>query len=498
MLKGFTRRFKPLDILTPEELEAVHRGALYTLEKTGLRVDHDATLTLCVQSGCQVDVEAKRVRMPPWLVEECLRKCPSHYLLKARNRDQDLMVGGNTVYFMQGMGMRHLDLETWEARPAKAGEHKQAMVVADALENVHLADGVFFYMEREKIPPVMVMLENLASGLRYSSKAEQFGYQRDCEIFAIQMAEALGINLNPELDSAAPLTIYGGALDAAFRYVQAGIPIEPTVTIGLGSAGPATLAGSLVLATAMIMGWTVLVQLIRPGAPMSIQQGMSPADMRTGYGRVATPLDSLGGTIINQMLRRYEIPSCSSAGFSSNSRKIDYQVGYEKALGTLIDAMSGGHLLIFQGGSGGELLYHPVLSILDDDIAGWVGRFLEGVSVTDETLAIDLINQVGPIPGHYLGTAHTREWWRKEQYFPKSAIHEPYPEWIASGKRDALMLAQERMGEILATHKPLPLTPGEEEALESILREARDYYRKRGEISDNEWAQYMNALEDAH
>jgi trimethylamine:corrinoid methyltransferase-like protein len=175
------------------------------------------------------------VRIPPSLVEECLRQCPSNYVLKGRNRDQDLMVGGNTVYFMQGMGMRYLDLDSWETRPATAQEHREAMIVADALENTHLADGVFFYMERQNVPPVMVMLENLASGLRNSSKAEQFGYQKDCEIFAIRMAQALGINLNPELDSASPLTIYGGAVEAAFRYVEAGIPIQPCSSMTMGS-----------------------------------------------------------------------------------------------------------------------------------------------------------------------------------------------------------------------------------------------------------------------
>lgn len=495
MIKGFTRRARPFEVLTPEELESVHRGALYVLEKTGMRVEHERMLRLCAQNGCQVDFEATRVRVPPALVEECLRRCPSHYLLRARNRDQDLMVGGNTVYFMQGMGMRTFDLETWEPRPATAREHREAMIVADALDNVHLADGVFFYMERERIPPVMIMLENLASGLRHSSKAEQFGYQRDCEIFAIQMADALGINLNPELDSASPLTIYGGAVEAAFRYVEAAIPIEPTVTGGMGSESPATLAGSLVLATAMILGWTTLVQLIKPGAPMSIQHGIAPVDMRTGLGRAATPQEALGTVLVNQILRRYRIPSCSGCGFTSNSREIDYQVGFEKGLGTLIDALSGGHLLIFQGGSGHELLFHPVLSILDNDIAGWVGRFIEGVTVTDDTLAIDLINQVGPIPGHYLGAAHTREWWRKEQYLPRTASYEPYQVWLESGKKDALALAKEHMDQILATHRPQPLTVEQEQAIERILKEARDYYRKRGEIPDEEWAVYMRTLE---
>jgi trimethylamine--corrinoid protein Co-methyltransferase len=382
------------------------------------------------------------------------------------------------------MGMRYLDLDTWETRPATADEHREAMIVADALDNVHLADGVFFYMERTRVPPSMVMLENLASGLRHCSKAQQFGYQQGCEIFAIQIAEALDINLNAELDSAAPLSLHSGAAEAAFRYVEAGIPIEPTISIATGSEGPATLAGSLVLAVAMTLGWVVLAQSIRPGTPLSIQQGNGPMDMRTGHVLFGAVEGGLSCAMMNQMLRRYRIPSCSSAGFSSTSKKIDYQVGYQKGMGALIDALSGGHLLIFQGGSGGELAYHPVLSILDDDIAGWIGRFLEGVSVTDETMAVDLINRVGPIPGHYLSTAHTREWWRVEQHLPQVADLTPYPVWVQGGKKDALQLAKEKMADILDRHKPAPLPATQEADVERILSEARQYYRKQGLISE--------------
>jgi trimethylamine--corrinoid protein Co-methyltransferase len=495
VLKGFTRKFRPVDLLAEEEVEAIHRGALYVLQKTGLRVEHQRALELYASHGCSVDRDERLVRIPTGLVEESLRRCPSSYLLRARNPAQDLMVGGNTVYFMQGMGMRYVDLDTWETRPATAAEHREAMVVADALENVHLADGIFFYMERQGIPPVMVMLENLVSGLRHSTKAQQFGYQKDCEIFAIQIAEALEINLNPELDSASPLTIYGGAVEAAFRYVEAGIPIEPCSSMTMGSEGPATLAGAMVLAVAVVMAWAVLAQLIKTGAPMSIQHGLKPMDMRRGSARFGSPEYALTGAMMNQMLRRYGIPSCPGSGFTSLSKKIDYQVGYEKSLGALISALSGGHLQIFQGGSSAELLYHPALSILDDDVAGWIGRFLEGVTVTDETLAIDLINQVGPIPGHYLSTAHTREWWRKEQFLPQAADLEAYPVWVRSGKKDALALARERMEQILVTHQPEPLTADQEQAVVDILREAREYYRTKGLIADEAWSGYVEALE---
>jgi trimethylamine--corrinoid protein Co-methyltransferase len=494
MINGFTRKFKPLDLLTVEEVEAIHRGALFVLEKTGMRVEHEAALQLCADGGCQVDFDERRIRFPSALVEESIRRTPSSYVLKARDPDQDLMIGGNTMYFMQGMGMRYLDLETLETRPATIAEHRDAMIVGDALENIHIADGVFFYMEREGIPPVMVMLENLASSIRYSSKAQQFGYQKDCSIFAIQMAKALGINLDSELDTVSPLTIFGDTLDAAFRYIEAGIPIQPTVSITMGSEGPATKAGAIVLAVAMVMAWAVITQLKKSGAPMSVQHGNGPMNMTSGSVIFGTVDGALSSAMMNQMLRRYEIPSCASSGFSSNSKSIDFQVAYEKSLGALIDALSGNHMQIFQGGSQGELSYHPLQSILDDDVAGWIGRYLEGVTTNDETLAIDVINQVGPIPGHYLSTAHTREWWQSEQWLPKSADLEAYPVWVRSGKKDALALAKERMDQILATHKPTPLTADQEQSIEGILQEARQFYRDKNLISDEEWSIYMKTL----
>jgi hypothetical protein len=50
------------------------------------------------------------------------------------------------------------------------------------------------------------------------------------------------------------------------------------------------------------------------------------------------------------------------------------------------------------------------------------------------------------------------------------------------------------MQDILATHTPKPLTPEEEQALADILIEAREYYRGKGLISDEEWVDYEKVL----
>jgi len=497
MLKGFRRKYKPLEVLSEEELEAIHRGALDVLETTGVRVEHDRALKLFADHGCNVDFEEKRVRIPPWLAEESLRKCPSHFKMKARDPKYDLMVGGDTFYFLHGMGMRYVDLDTWETRPATVKEHRDAMIIADSLENLHMAGGYEFYMDRVGIPPCMVMLENFASGVRYSAKAEHMGYEKDCEKFAIKAAKELGITLMGELGTAAPLTFYNGVVEAMFSFAEAGFPCRPVVYVIMGAEGPVTLSGSLVLSNAQMIASVVLVQLMKPGVGMVIEHGISPMDMQRGTNQIGGAVEHALTTVgFNQLLHRYQIPSMTCAGYTSTSKKIDYQCGYEKAMGTLISALSGANLHIFQGGSGFELIYHHVLSILDDDIAGWVGRFLEGVEVNHETLAIDLIKEVGPIPGNYLRTEHTRKWWKKEQFMPKVADKEVYPVWIKSGKKDALALAKERMEEILATHKPEPLTPAQEQTVENMLKEAREYYRKEDLISDEEWTVYMKALEE--
>ncbi len=216
--------------------------------------------------------------------------------------------------------MRYVELDTWETRPASVGEHREAMVVADALKNIYLTDGVFFYMERQGIPPAMVMLENLASGLWYSPKAQHFGYQRDCEIFAIKMAQALGINLNCEIDTPFPLTIYKGSLEAAWRYIEADLAIMPCISITMGAEGPATFASSTVLAIAATMAWVVLAQLIKPGAPLVIEHGLKTMDMLRGSPRYGGVEHALTTSMMNQLLRRYQIPSCPSADLRAARR----------------------------------------------------------------------------------------------------------------------------------------------------------------------------------
>ena len=113
-IKGFKRNFKSLEVLTESQLNAIHRGTLRVLSETGVTFSNEKALKILAQNGCRVDFDNKRVRIPEWLVMDCLGKCPSTFSVKARDPKDDLILGGNTSYFLSNGALNIVDLKTWE------------------------------------------------------------------------------------------------------------------------------------------------------------------------------------------------------------------------------------------------------------------------------------------------------------------------------------------------------------------------------------------------
>ena len=479
MLKGFIRNFKPLEILTEEQIESIHQATLNVLQEVGVQILHDRALELLQQNDCLVDFEAKQARIPPSVVEECIRRSPSSFRVKAREPKNDLLIGGNRVYFRNFPGMDIVDLDTWERRAPTRKEYYDLLTVLDALPNMHALSG-YPYFGFEGLPEVMKMSEGEAAKARNSSKIQIVTHSKSSEIFSIRIIEATGGEAFGIAHPASPLSYYPEALEALFNFTEAGFPMHVGSGAIMAATGPATIAGSTVSNNAEILALVVLIQLARPGTRLIVNDFVHAQDMRSGAPAFGDIASSLHAAAFHQIWRWYGIPSCTSLTGVSSSKRIDFQLAYEKTIPTLLAALAGSNIVDLHSSINAELTAHPVQAILDDEIAGMIGRFLEGVEISDDTLALDLIEQVGPIPGQFLDKAHTRQWWRKEQYMPQVADRLSYPEWMQSGKKSALDYAKERYEEILATHKPTPLTPEQEAEVEAILEEEREYYREQG------------------
>jgi len=95
----------------------------------------------------------------------------------------------------------------------------------------------------------------------------------------------------------------------------------------------------------------------------------------------------------------------------------------------------------------------------------------KGFDVTDETLATDIINKVGP-RGLFLAQRHTSEYLQREHYMPALGDRRSYETWVKDGARDIREMAKAKAKRILETHKPESLEKNVEKELTAIINEA--------------------------
>jgi trimethylamine--corrinoid protein Co-methyltransferase len=218
-------------------------------------------------------------------------------------------------------------------------------------------------------------------------------------------------------------------------------------------------------------------------------------DMMTAMPLFANSGNYLAESAFSQIWRNYGLPSTSNSPGWSNSKMLDYQAAYETTMGLVSVAFSGATVIAFAGGLTAELTGHPIKAIIDNEIVGMVKRFLQGIDVNEETLALDLIDDVGFAPAMYLAEEHTLRWFKHERFTPSVADVATIPKWIEGGKKTLIEHGRSKMEEILQNHKIEMLEPEQEQAIEDVLNEARSYYRKTGEITDSEWNEYQKSID---
>ena len=95
--------------------------------------------------------------------------------------------------------------------------------------------------------------------------------------------------------------------------------------------------------------------------------------------------------------------------------------------------------------------------VIDNEILGMAMRAVRGIEVNEETLAIDVIDRVGP-GNHFLMDKHTMRYMRTEHYFPSEFINrQGRHNWEKDGEIDARTRAQEIARHILAEYEPTPI-----------------------------------------
>jgi trimethylamine--corrinoid protein Co-methyltransferase len=141
-----------------------------------------------------------------------------------------------------------------------------------------------------------------------------------------------------------------------------------------------------------------------------------------------------------------------------------------------VAALSGANLIHDVGYLESGLLGSFDMLVMSNEVIGMAKRILGGITVTPETLAVDVIEQVGP-GGHYLTQEHTRQHFRTELWFPTLIDRQMRRGWEASGRKTMAERVRAKVRDILEHHQPLPILAEAEARLKEIVAEADERHR---------------------
>ena len=469
-----TARSPRHDRLPAAACARLHEASVSILERTGVRL-HDAEAVARLDgAGARVGDDG-RVFVPGSLVEWALSVAPRSITLHDRSGEPAIALDDDNVAFGPGSDcLNVLDHRSGQRRPALLADVRDGITLVDALPNMDFAMSMFLPSD---VDPSMADRHQMAVMLERTVKPlVVVTYDLEAMLDAIAMAEAVAGGAEA-LRERPTLALYvnvtrglvhnGDSLRKLLVLAERGLPaIWVPVTSG-GTTGPVTTAGNLALNTAGVLVGVVLAQLVRKGAPVIIPSfGGDALDLRTMVDPYAEP-DHRGAAAA--LAHHYGLPMFSLAG-GSDAKTVDQQAAAEAALTMLADALAGGHLIhdsgYLESGRTGSLAQLAIC----DEIAAWIRSAIAPVVIDDETLALDLIDRLGP-DGSFLDTPHTFAHYR-ERWYPSLIERASHGAWTARGARTMGERASDRVDELLATHKPPPLPDAVAAAIDEILARA--------------------------
>ena len=461
--------FKPL---SRRDIQEIHRNSLEILEKSGAMVYNDRALKILHENGASVDSAARIVKFPPRMIEENIRRAPSTFTLYGREKKNHIRHRRGKVYTSTGGSPLYiLDLETGERRLATLRDLREIITLVDGLDHIDL---ISLPVYPNDVPKEKVDLNRFYTGLRYSTKHiagaiyTLEGLDKVCRMVEIisgrkdwQKTPLISIVLCPIIS---PLRLDSDTTELLIECTRRGIVTYNMSMIQVGSSVPMTLAGAVTVMNAEVLAVSTLIQLINPGLPTFYVCVPGLTDMRKGTWYTGGIEYALLNGAATQMARFYGIPVWATAA-RTDSKVVDVQTGYEHAI-TIPYAFLGGanHITCGAGYLDFVMTVSLELYVIDNELIGMARRVERGIEVNPESLALDLIKNVGP-GGNFLSEFHTIKHMRSELF--SSVVSDRYErsEWEQKGAKDGWTRTKEIVKKILAVHQPKRFPPPVEKSL---------------------------------
>jgi len=474
--------YAPIEVLSADQVESIHRASLRILEEIGMEFLSDEALDVLAAAGADVDRETRRVRLDRGLVEGAIARAPAEFTLHARNPARDVTLGGTHLAFCPvGSPPNVSDLDRGR-RPGSFADFCDLVRLAQSLQTLHFFGG--YPVEPADLPVATRHLDCHRAFITLTDRVwHVYSLSRQRIDDGIAMAaiargidrEALAASpgLITVVNTNSPLRFDGPMSEGVMAMARAGQAVVVTPFTLAGAMSPVTLAGALAQQNAEALAGIALAQIARPGAPVVYGGFTSNVDMKSGAPAFGTPEYAKAALAGGQLARRYRLPYRSSNANAANA--VDAQAAYESAMSLWAAVMGHANMVLHAAGwLEGGLVASFEKMVIDADMLGMMAAFLEPLEVTDETLALEAIREVGP-GGHFFGAAHTLARYETAFHAPMVSDWRNFETWEEAGAQTATRRANGIWKRLLAEFEPPPIDPAVVEALDDfVARRKRD------------------------
>jgi trimethylamine--corrinoid protein Co-methyltransferase len=466
--------YPPTAAVSADQLEAIHEASLTILEEVGMDILLPEAREVYRAAGAAV--EGQRVRLDRGLVLEAAAKAPARFTLHARNPARNVGIGGDEITFCAVASAPNCSDLAGGRRPGSQNDFRNFMRLIQTLNIVQIIGG--YPVEPVDLHPNTRHLDCLRDFVTMTDKpfhAYSLGWGRIRDGIEItRIGRGIGreqLEAEPSLftviNSSSPLRLDAPMAAGILEMARAGQAVIMTPFTLAGAMAPVTVAGALAQQNAEALAGIALTQLVRPGAPVVYGGFTSNVDMKSGAPAFGTPEYMKAVLVGGQLARRYGLPYRSSNVNAATT--VDAQAAYESVFSLWAVVMGGCNVVKHAAGwLEGGLVASFEKMVLDADLLQMVAEFLEPLEVSDTTLALDAIREVGP-GGHFFGCAHTQERFRTAFYAPMVSDWRNYESWREAGAPDAYTRAAGLVTRLLAEYEQPPLDPGIRDELDAYV-----------------------------
>jgi trimethylamine--corrinoid protein Co-methyltransferase len=470
-------QWKPhLSLLNPDRIELLHSSAIKILETTGLNVHHDGLRKKLKAVGAKLG-EDKRVFLDASMVDEAIGTARKNVVIYDRLGNPAMPFGPYKIYFGTGSDLLYtLDIDSQERRKSVVSDVGRSARLCDALDEIDFTMSFSLPCDvpNENAEPQQfyAILKNSTKPIIMTSFSGQETFERMHEMACVVAGGDQAFRKRPNYllysQFVSPLQHDEQAIERLIFCAEKEIPLIYIPTIMSSASGPITLAGSLALAVAEFQAGLVMHQCVNPGAPFICGGCVGNMDMRTMLFPYGSPDWRLSDLVLAELSRHYELPVFGTGG-AADTKIVDAQAGMEYMSSLLVAAMAGTNIIHDVGYLESGLTGSLESIIMSADAIRWVKKFLRGIDFSEESLALSVIEEIGPA-GQFLGHQHTLKHLRENMWLPLAFDHDVYDTWSDKGSKDYTTRARELAKELIASHQPEPMTPEMDAKLQELLK----------------------------